>query len=59
MRLTLEGPLHDEADLPELEDGRHSTDVGRTWWIGLTWFIWTGIGWQKAIATSTRPEAVA
>jgi len=55
MRLTLEGPLPSEAELPELEYGRHSTDVGRTWWIGHIWHIWTGTRWQKAIATDSRP----
>jgi hypothetical protein len=59
MRLTLEGPLETEDHLPKhLSSGKHSTDVGRTWWIGVTWHIWTGIGWQKAIATSTAPESV-
>lgn len=55
MQLKLEGPLDHEDQLPALEYGRHSVDVGRTWWINLVWFIWTGGGWQKAIATKTGP----
>ncbi|CQD07307.1 hypothetical protein BN970_01377 [Mycolicibacterium conceptionense] len=51
MQLKLEGPIDSEDRLPQLEYGRHSRDVGRTWWIGFVWHIWTGIGWQKAIAT--------
>jgi hypothetical protein len=59
MRLRLEGPLDDEDELPDLQYGRHSLDIGRTWWIGLTWHIWTGIGWQRAIATKSVPKAMA
>jgi hypothetical protein len=56
MQLTLEGPLDSEDKLPVLQYGRHTADVGRTWWVDLVWFIWTGVGWQKAIATTTRPS---
>lgn len=60
MRITLEGPLDSEDQLPTyLSTGKHSTDVGRTWWIGFIWHIWTGMGWQKAIATDSAPKRAA
>ena len=52
MRLKFEGPLEYEAQLP---DNLDETDVGRTWWVGYTWYMWTGRGWQQAIATNTAP----
>jgi hypothetical protein len=55
MRLRLEGPLDAEADLPELG----TDDVGRTYWIGYIWFIWTGNTWQKAIASTKVPDRSA
>lgn len=55
MQLKIEGRLDSEDDLPTLEYGRHTHDVGRTWWIGWVWHIWTGTGWQKAIATTDKP----
>lgn len=52
MRLKLEGPLDDETQLPELG----ADDVGRTWWIGYIWHIWTGDHWQTAVASTTVPN---
>jgi hypothetical protein len=52
MRLTFEAPLETEAQLP---DNLDETDIGRTWWIGYTWYMWAGHAWQKAIATRTAP----
>jgi hypothetical protein len=48
MRLKLEGPLDTED---QLRTDLGVDDVGRTWWIGFVWYMWTGEGWQKAIAT--------
>lgn len=60
MRIRLEGPLDSEEKLPQhLSSGKHSADIGRTWWIGFTWHIWTGENWLKAIATSTAPRSAA
>lgn len=60
MKLKLEGPLESEEHLPQhLATGKHSTDVGRTWWIGFVWHVWTGDGWFKAIATKTAPGVPA
>lgn len=53
MRLKLEGPLTDPAELPELSGD--DDQVGRTWWIDEVWYIWTGSSWQMAIATKDRP----
>lgn len=52
MRLTFQGPLEREAQLPDNLDETHE---GYTWWIGYTWYMWTGHGWQQAIATNTAP----
>lgn len=60
MRIQLEGPLDSEDQLPQhLSSGKHSADIGRTWWIDLVWHIWIGTGWQKALATSSGPNSVA
>ena len=55
MRIKLEGKVESEDQLPEMAHGRHSSDVGRTWWTDAFWFIWTGTGWQKALATNSAP----
>jgi hypothetical protein len=59
MRISPQGPLDSEDQLPELEYGRHSADVGKTWWIGIVWHVWDGVRWQKAIATKTAPKVAA
>jgi hypothetical protein len=52
MRITFEGPLEYEAQLP---DNLDETDVGRTWTIGFTWYVWAGHGWQQYLATRDKP----
>ena len=48
MRLKFESRLDDEDQLPtDLNDD----DVGRTWFVGYIWFIWTGRSWQRVVAT--------
>lgn len=51
MRLKLEGPLETEAQLPDL----CADDVGRTWWVGFFWYIWTGTDWLRAVASTKVP----
>ncbi|CKH14001.1 hypothetical protein PXH78_26990 [Mycolicibacterium smegmatis] len=55
MKLKLEGHLATEEELDELVLGED--DAGRTWWVDFTWFIWSGKGWVKAIATTEGPNA--
>lgn len=50
--LSYEGALPTMADLPRFLG---SSDVGRTWRVGIFWFVWTDQGWQQAIATKTMP----
>ena len=52
MMLKLEGPLEDEDQLPTSA----SDDVGKTYWIGYIWWIWTGDHWQKAVASTKVPH---
>lgn len=55
MRLILEGPVARPGDLPA---GLGEADVGRTWWHGYVWYIWTGAagGWQKAMVARHRGQ---
>lgn len=59
MRIKFEHRIDSEDELPELEYGRHTADVGKTWWDDTVWFIWTGSDWLKAIATRTAPAQPA
>ena len=52
MVLTLEGPLDSVDQLPK---DLGPEDIGRTWWIGWTWYAWCGTHWFIGFASQERP----